>query len=191
MQMWTVRSPLSVGIPGRVCELSGPWRFSRGECMKHVRVVIAALLFVHGVVAQERADAHSKYVVPATIVEPAAPVPSAGNPPAIGVFAGASASLVDLGDLGHHGAYGWETSVSSTVYRWFAIEGAVGGYYSLQTSAMYGPALVGFNEIGMVKVTTHYRDYSFLGGPRINLPKGLFFHALFGEADSARTSALV
>jgi hypothetical protein len=91
--------------------------------MKHVRVVIAALLFVHGVVAQERADAHSKYVVPATIVEPAAPVPSAGNPPAIGVFAGASASLVDLGDLGYHGAYGWETSVSSTVYRWFAIEG--------------------------------------------------------------------
>jgi hypothetical protein len=152
--------------------------------MKQGLALIAALFFVHAVFAQERAAVPSNNVVPPAIIEPASSTPSRENFPIIEWFGGASASLVDLSvgqggylySLGHHGAYGWETSVSSTIYRWFAIEGGVSGYYG-QVSVPYCDGCV-----PPVSIPIHYRTYAFLFGPRFNLPKGLFFHALLGAS---------
>jgi hypothetical protein len=143
--------------------------------MKHALVIIAALVLALVAFAQDRAVVPVNNAVSAAIVQPG-PTTTAKDWPMVEVFGGASYGSMDLDALGRRSAYGWETSVSNTVYRWFAIEGSVSGYYG-QASALYCDGCV-----PPVYVTSHYRDYSFLGGPRFNLPKGLFFHALFGAS---------
>jgi len=58
--------------------------------------------------------------------------------------------------------------MSGNFNKWFAVEGDVSGYYKSYTANVEG-------STATAKIT----DYSFAGGPRINL-KPIFIHALFG-----------
>lgn len=88
------------------------------------------------------------------------------------VYVGYSYLNIDTNDLSpRQKANGWEASVSGNFNKWFAVEGAVAGYYKNYSINLQSLNLGTLN----VKVT----DYAFAGGPRINL-KPIFIHALFG-----------
>lgn len=64
-----------------------------------------------------------------------------------------------------------EALISGSFNKWFAVEGDVSGYYKT-----YSVNLAALN-LGIVDVKV--TDYSYAGGPRINL-RPFFVHALFG-----------
>lgn len=85
------------------------------------------------------------------------------------LFGGYSYVNIDTNGLSsRQSANGWEASISGSFNKWFAVEGDVNGYYKT-----YGATVAGAGST--VKVT----DYSYAGGPRINL-RPIFIHALFG-----------
>ena len=97
------------------------------------------------------------------------------------LFGGYSYVNIDTNGLtSRQNANGWEASVSGNFNKWFAVEGDVSGYY--KTYSVNLKSL----DLGIldVKVT----DYSYAGGPRINL-RPVFIHALFG-GDHLTGSAL-
>lgn len=86
------------------------------------------------------------------------------------LFGGYSYVNIDTNGLSsRQSANGWEAAISGNINKWFAVEGDVSGYYK-----SYSASLAGVGS-ATVKVT----DYSFAGGPRINL-RPIFIHALFG-----------
>ena len=97
------------------------------------------------------------------------------------LFGGYSYVNIDTNGLtSRQNANGWEASISGNFNRWIAIEGDVSGYYKT-----YSLNLASLNLGTLdVKVT----DYSYAGGPRINL-RPIFIHALFG-GDHLTGSAL-
>ena len=98
----------------------------------------------------------------------------AQNLPRVDVFGGYSYLNIDTNNLtSRQSANGWEASVSGDVNKWLAIEGDFAGYYKSYA--------VNFDFIspGTGTVNANVRDYSYLGGPRLNY-RPLFIHALFG-----------
>jgi opacity protein-like surface antigen len=96
------------------------------------------------------------------------------------VYGGYSYLNADINDLGSRkSANGWETAVSGRLYKRLAWESNISGYYigfgSYDTFVVYGPTA----PVG-VSADLSARDYVFLGGPRVNLPKGFFVHGLLG-----------
>ncbi len=84
-----------------------------------------------------------------------------GQDSRVDLFGGYSYVNIDTNGLtSRQNANGWEAAISGNFNKWFAVEGDVSGYYK--------------SYLG-VKVT----DYSYAGGPRINL-RPIFIHALFG-----------
>lgn len=84
------------------------------------------------------------------------------------LFGGYSYVNIDTNGLtSRQNANGWEASISGNFNKWFAVEGDVSGYYKNYA--------VNLDGLGTVSVT----DYSYAGGPRINL-RPFFIHALFG-----------
>jgi hypothetical protein len=84
----------------------------------------------------------------------------------LNVFGGYSFTSIDTNGLdSRQSANGWEASVATRLMGPWAVEADFGGYYKTIDAA--GTPL---------KLT----DYSFLAGPRYNLPKGAFAHALLG-----------
>ncbi len=95
--------------------------------------------------------------------------------PKADVAGGYSYLNIDTNDLtSRQSANGWEAAVSGNFNRWFAVEFDVNGYYKTYS----------IPTIADVKV----RDYSYLGGPRINF-RPFFVHALLG-GDHLSGSAL-
>ena len=81
------------------------------------------------------------------------------------LFGGYSYLNIDTNGLtSRQNANGWETSLSGNFNKWFAVEGAVSGYYKNYD-------ILGFN--------VSVQDYSYVAGPRLNF-KPLFVHALLG-----------
>jgi hypothetical protein len=80
-------------------------------------------------------------------------------------FAGYSYVNADTNGLtGRQSANGWESSVSTSIWRWVAAEGSVSGYY---------------DQVPVYGYPVNFRDYSAAGGPRLNF-RPVFVHALFG-----------
>jgi len=77
-------------------------------------------------------------------------------------------------------ANGWEAAVSGNFNKWFAVEGDVSGYYKTYS--------VNLEALNLGTVNVKVTDYSYAGGPRINL-RPIFVHALFG-GDHLTGSAL-
>ena len=89
------------------------------------------------------------------------------------LFGGYSYVSIDTNGVtpSRQNANGWEASISGSFNKWFAVEGDVSGYYKT-----YSVNLAALN-LGIVDVKV--TDYSYAGGPRINL-RPFFVHALFG-----------
>jgi hypothetical protein len=88
------------------------------------------------------------------------------------LFAGYSYVNIDTNDISsRQSANGWEVAVSGNFNKWFAVEGDVSGYYKSYN--------VDLTALNLGAVSAKVTDYSFAGGPRINL-KPIFIHALFG-----------
>jgi hypothetical protein len=85
------------------------------------------------------------------------------------LFGGYSYVNIDTNGLSpRQSANGWEASISGNFNKWFAVEGEGSGYYKSYSATLSG-----------VTANAKVTDYSFAGGPRINL-KPVFIHALFG-----------
>src|SRR5579863_8341480 len=85
------------------------------------------------------------------------------------LFGGYSYVNIDTNGLSpRQSANGWEASISGNFNKWFAVEGEGSGYYKSYSATVSG-----------VTANAKVTDYSFAGGPRINL-KPIFIHALFG-----------
>ncbi len=99
-------------------------------------------------------------------------------PGIVEVYGGYSYLNADMNDLGsRQSAQGWETAVSGRLYKRLAVESNISGYYTGIGASQT------FSVDGLpVSASAHLsaRDYAFLGGPRVNLLKGFFVHALFG-----------
>lgn len=82
------------------------------------------------------------------------------------LFGGYSYLSIDTNGLttSRQNANGWETSISGNFNKWFAVEGAVSGYYK------------SYDVLG---VNVNVQDYSYVAGPRLNF-KPFFVHALLG-----------
>ena len=105
----------------------------------------------------------------------------AQDTPSVEIFGGYSYLNLDTNNLSpRQSANGWEASASGNINRWLAVEGDFAGYYKT-----YGVDLTSFG-LGTFNVNVH--DYSFLGGPRINV-RPVFFHVLVG-GDKLTGSAL-
>ena len=99
------------------------------------------------------------------------------------LFGGYSYVNIDTNGLtSRQSANGWEASVSGNFNKWFAVEGDVSAFYKTYNVNLSG---LGFG-LGIVDVKV--TDYSYSGGPRINL-RPVFIHALFG-GDHLTGSAL-
>jgi hypothetical protein len=86
--------------------------------------------------------------------------------PKADVFGGYSYLNIDTNGLtSRQSANGWEAAASGNFNRWFAVEFDVSGYYKTYS----------IPTIADVKV----RDYSYVGGPRLNF-RPFFVHALLG-----------
>ncbi len=97
------------------------------------------------------------------------------------LFGGYSYLNIDTNGLSsRQSANGWEASISGNFNKWFAVEGDVSGYYKSYS--------VNLESIGLGVVDVKVTDYSYAGGPRINL-RPFFIHALFG-GDHLAGSAL-
>jgi opacity protein-like surface antigen len=81
------------------------------------------------------------------------------------IFGGYTYVNVDTNDLSssRQSMNGWNTSISASANRFFAVEADVSGYYK--------------NNLESTGVDV--RDYAFAAGPRVNL-REFFVHALFG-----------
>lgn len=103
--------------------------------------------------------------------------------PAAEVFGGYSYLNVDTNGLSsRQAANGWEAGLDANVTRLFAVEAEGNGYYK-NYNFDFGNFFPGIS-----KVTVHVTDYSFMGGPRLNL-RPVFVHALIGD-DHLTGSAL-
>lgn len=93
------------------------------------------------------------------------------------VFGGYSYLNVDTNGLSsRQAANGWEAGITANVTRLFAVEAEVNGYYK-----SYDFDFLGLVEIpGAGNLHVDVTDYSFMGGPRLNL-RPVFVHALIGE----------
>jgi hypothetical protein len=81
------------------------------------------------------------------------------------LFGGYSYLNIDTNALtSRQNANGWETSLSGNFNKWFAVEGAVSGYYK---------------SYDILGINVSVQDYSYVAGPRLNF-KPLFIHALLG-----------
>ena len=88
------------------------------------------------------------------------------------LFAGYSYLNIDTNGLSsRQSANGWEAGVSGNFNKWLAVEGDVSGYYETYS--------INLSDLGLGTLDVKVTDYSFAGGPRINL-RPIFIHALFG-----------
>jgi hypothetical protein len=94
------------------------------------------------------------------------------------LFGGYSYVNIDTNGLSpRQSANGWEASISGSFNQWFAVEGDVSGYYKTYNISGGGSS---FQCVyGVCTTSVKVTDYSFAGGPRINI-KPAFIHALFG-----------
>ena len=95
------------------------------------------------------------------------------------LFGGYSFVNIDTNGLSsRQNANGWEAAISGNFNKWFAVEGDVSGYYkSFSANLVVGTTSCIY--FGACSVTVKVTDYSYAGGPRINL-RPVFIHALFG-----------
>jgi Outer membrane protein beta-barrel domain/PDZ domain len=97
------------------------------------------------------------------------------------VYGGYSYLNIDTNNLSpRQSANGWEASVAGNFTKWFAAEADVSGYYKNYS--------VDLTSLGLGTLNVKVTDYSYAGGPRINL-RPAFIHALFG-GDHLTGSAL-
>lgn len=81
------------------------------------------------------------------------------------LFGGYSYLNIDTNGLtSRQNANGWEASLSGNFNKWFAVEGAVSGYYK---------------SYDILGINVSVQDYSYVAGPRLNF-KPFFIHALLG-----------
>jgi hypothetical protein len=96
--------------------------------------------------------------------------------PSAEVFGGYSYLNVDTNGLSsRQAANGWEAGVSLNVTRLFAVEAEANGYYKNYDFNFDNLIAPPFNE----NIHVHVTDYSYMGGPRLNL-RPVFIHALIG-----------